>query len=94
MVGIAEHCWCEYDGNIIEPSYEYVIQNNRYRKNVEYVKTFKELTTLITSRESATECIRNRAKFERIVNVVLNNNCEYDAKYQKAFAKWFDAKTK
>lgn len=60
MIDVTEHCWCDYDwGNIIEPSYEYIVKSNRYRNNVEYVKTFKDISLLIAGRESAVEYIKN-----------------------------------
>ena len=71
LYGITEHCWCEYKGLHLEPSYEIDIT-----RNVQYVKTFKELAPYIRGYDTADkrEFIKTRADFQKKFNRQINDD--------------------
>ena len=72
--GITEHCWCEYNGQLLEPSF------NWFEHPRIYVKRFKELVPFVNSCDLNTikEFIAYRAKFETQVKFFQNNGLYSD----------------
>ena len=69
---ITEHVWCEYDGKILEPSYEYFLHQPR----IKYVKNFCDLQLDLTycDKEEKRTFITKRLQFEKDVKRTLKQN--------------------
>ena len=64
--GITEHCWCEYKGVLLDPSYEY-----KNVPNKKYVKNFKELSLFTKNhfnKSRQREFIKKRMEFQKKFN--------------------------
>lgn len=71
--GVNEHVWCEYEGKILEPSYDYYLQ----QPHIKYVKNFCDIDSNIIPKHKKRQHILKRLQLEQSAQKQMTNEEEY-----------------